>query len=270
MNCEAVTDRIVQFVEDKVAAAGAKGVVLGMSGGVDSTVMAFLLGKSNLRAMGVVLPCASDEDDEEYAYDGLAWCQDELHFDLTAMHGLFTQLLEIYENRIIPEDADRDRLALANLKARLRMSVLYYFANRENLLVCGTTNTSEALLGYYTKYGDGGVDIEPLADLYKTEVYELAEYLEVMEEIIDKPPSAGLWKGQTDEEELGLTYAEMDPMLRCISSALAVHADLDAYAADLKRETPSDGRVLDIIVPIVKASQHKREMPPGCSLRRVK
>lgn len=158
--------------------------------------------------------------------------------------------------RVLPEEGapDRRRMALANLKPRLRMIALYYYANTHNLLVVGTGNRSELHVGYFTKYGDGGVDILPLAGLVKSEVRELARHLGIPERIITKPPTAGLWAGQTDEGEMGLTYA-----------------DLDRYLLTGEAEPA----VRDCIVRMHEASEHKRRMPaqpplppPGPGARR--
>jgi len=134
---------------------------------------------------------------------------------------------------------DRD-LPLANIKPRLRMTVLYYYANRLNYFVIGTGNKSELTVGYFTKYGDGGCDLLPLGNLTKRNVYSLARSLKVSEKIIDKPPSAGLWKGQTDEAELGITYQEIDNFI--------------------EGKTVSDSVKIKI-EELIRKSEHKRNMP---------
>ncbi len=108
---------------------------------------------------------------------------------------------------------ENDQLTIGNLKARIRMSIIYYYANSKNYLVSGTGNKSEILIGYFTKHGDGACDIEPIGDLYKTDVFELAKSMEVPDEIINKPPRAGLWTNQTDEDEIGMSYENLDKIL---------------------------------------------------------
>lgn len=141
----------------------------------------------------------------------------------------------------------KHRLATANIKPRLRMTALYYLAQTNNYLVLGSGNKTELLAGYFTKYGDGGVDLLPLGDLYKTEVWRLARDLGVPQEVVDRAPSAGLWPGQTDEAELGITYEELDRVLSAISSGET--SDLDAAA-------------LERVEQMVTSSAHKRAMPP--------
>jgi NAD+ synthase len=139
------------------------------------------------------------------------------------------------------------RLAAANVKPRLRMTALYYLAQNYSYLVLGSGNKTELMVGYSTKYGDGGVDLLPLGDLYKTEVWELAGELGVPQEVIERPPSAGLWPGQTDEEELGITYRELDRVL----IAMTAEATADIAPATLNK-----------VEQLIANSAHKRAMPP--------
>jgi NAD+ synthase len=139
------------------------------------------------------------------------------------------------------------RYLLGNLMARIRMAVLYYHANRDQKIVCGTSNRSEYLLGYCTKFGDNAADLQPLLHLYKTEVFEYAREMGIPESIIKKAPSAGLWEGQNDEEEIGLSYTEIDKSLQ----ALEQHGWM--------AETPTDEKVLEF----VKKSEHKRLLAPN-------
>jgi NAD+ synthase len=179
-----------------VEGAGAEGVVLGMSGGVDSSVVA-VLAKKGLGdgVLGLILPCHSDPTDVEHAQRVATKFDIKTEYvDLTPIFGCLLKTLP-----------PGGRLAVGNLKPRLRMATLYYYANSRNYLVMGTGNKCELACGYFTKYGDGGVDILPLGDLLKTQVRKLACELGIPEEIITKPPSAGLWEGQTDEGEMGIT-----------------------------------------------------------------
>lgn len=208
---EELAQKIVLWIGEKVTQARGKGVVVGMSGGVDSSVTAVLCHQAFPQTtLGVIMPCHNEELDEVHARlvadkFGIAVVKivlDEV-FD-ALLEGLLNTKLQI----------SRDRLAEGNLKPRLRMAVLYYLANSLTYLVVGSSNRSELSVGYFTKYGDGGVDLMPLGNLVKGEVKELALHLGIPQEIINKPPSAGLWQGQTDESELGLTYAELDSYLK--------------------------------------------------------
>jgi NAD+ synthase len=207
MDMEQRSKKIVTWIREMVRAAGCRGAVLGMSGGLDSSVLAVLCQRAfPENTLGLIMPCHSID-------------ADRLHAEVTAKKfSILTKtasLDRIYDSLLqtLPDfqpDTSLSRLAQANLKARLRMVTLYYTANQLKYMVAGSSNRSEITAGYFTKYGDSGVDIMPLGNLVKSEVRELAHYLEIPEEIIDKPPSAGLWEGQTDEEEMGFSYDTLD------------------------------------------------------------
>lgn len=144
-------------------------------------------------------------------------------------------------------------MALANIKARLRMMIIYEYANISKSIVCGTSNKSEILLGYFTKYGDGGVDIMPIGDIYKTHVYELASFLKIPKEIINKPPTAGLIKGQTDKKELKLEYKKIDIILMGLENKL----DIKNIAKNAKVKKPEVERIKNMRIQ----SEHKRRRP---------
>jgi len=236
-----VAAHLVEWLRVEVAAGGGVGVVFGLSGGIDSAVVAALA----LRAfpetsLGVVMPCHSDPQDAADARlvaDAFGLPTETV--DLSPVHDLLLETLTAAR-----PDLREDRLAWANLKPRLRMITLYAFANRLQYRVLGTGNRSELTIGYFTKYGDGGVDLLPLGELTKTEVRDLARHLGVPLPVIEKPPSAGLWAGQTDEREMGLTYAELDAYL------LGRGAD-EATAAriELMNETSAHKRALPKIAP---------------------
>jgi len=238
MKIEHLADKLVSWIRDRVSAAGCDGVVLGLSGGLDSSVLAVLCHRAFPRGMlAVIMPCHSIREDMEHAQK-LAG-KFSIPTKTVALDPVFDALLKVFPDDEI-EPAIR-RKAEANLKARLRMLTLYYFANQLNYLVAGSSNRSELSVGYFTKCGDSGVDVMPLGSLVKGQVRELAGFLGVPQEIIDKPPSAGLWQGQTDEEELGISYAELDRYL-------------------LTGEAGSGLR--NKVESMITASEHKRSLPP--------
>ncbi len=234
-----LANQISQWMHAQVQAAGAQGIVVGLSGGVDSACVAALAKRAMGDAVvGVLMPCHSDPIDTEYAQQvAAAFDLDTITIDLSSTYDTLLQHLP-------PSDV---RTAQANLKPRLRMTALYYIANDRNYLVAGTGNKSELMVGYFTKYGDGGVDMLPLGDLYKREVYDLARQLGVPQPIIDRPPTAGLWPGQTDEGEMGLSYDELERAL----ITLTIGGDHGIDAATLER-----------VRQMMAASAHKRSLPP--------
>jgi NAD+ synthase len=235
-------ERISNWIKERVEEAGAEGVVLGMSGGIDSSVAAVLAQRGlGDRVLGLIIPCHSQPSDAEQARQ------------VAAKFGIETEYVDLTPvfDRLVEALPPGDRVAVGNLKARLRMVVWYYFANNRNYLVAGGGNKSEIMAGYFTKYGDGGVDILPLGDLLKTQVRELARELGIPEEIIVKPPSAGLWKGQTDEGEMGITYDELDSVLMAIESGDVNECDQKSLAR---------------VRAMMAASQHKRVPIPICEL----
>jgi NAD+ synthase len=232
--------QISDWIRDQVQAAGAAGVTVGLSGGVDSACVAALVKQALGRdaVVGVLMPCHSDPIDTQYAHMvAEAFDLETLTVDLTPVYDALVAALP-------PTD---QRLAQANLKPRLRMTTLYYVANTRNHLVAGTGNKSELMVGYFTKHGDGGVDILPLGDLYKREVYDLARELDTPQPILDRPPTAGLWAGQTDEDEMGLTYDTLERAL----ITLTIGGDHGV-----------DQPTLDKVRRMMTTSAHKRALPP--------
>jgi len=227
---------------------GDKNAIIGISGGIDSAVVATLcvnaVGKK--RVIGVQMPYG-----EQSVVDG----------DILIKHlGIKTEYvidikstINCFKGRLwmlLPDD----KLMYGNIRARTRMIILYAFANSHNGLVMGTSNKTEFLLGYFTKFGDGGCDLEPIGDLYKTEIFELAKYLGVPECIINKKPSAELWDGQTDEGEIGMSYAEMDGILKGMDTPSAFYKDKNL------EEKYGKGKV-EAIVKRITSTEHKRHMP---------
>lgn len=205
--------RIVDFIKRKVEDAKSKGVVIGLSGGLDSTTTLFLCVEAldNNRIFGLIMP--SKENDEKDAEDAIEVCE-KLGVKYRVIE--INSILESFEKVLNLSN----KLVKGNLMARIRMCILYYFANKDNLLVAGTGNKSEYLQGYFTLHGDIACDLMPLGNLYKKDVKELAKELGVPQKIIDKIPTAGLWKEQTDEDELGVYYNELDKILPLLEKNL--------------------------------------------------
>jgi len=209
---ETIVQKLCDWIGDKVTKAKAEGVVFGLSGGLDSAVVAALSIKVFPKnTLAIIMPCHNLETDTNDAIDLINKFNVSYKIiDLSKVYDSFIYLLNDKEK----EKEESFKLAEANIKPRLRMITLYYFANKLNYLVVGTGNKSELTIGYFTKYGDGGADILPLGNLLKNQVKELAEYLGIPKKIINKPPSAGLWEGQTDEEEVGISYNQLDKYLK--------------------------------------------------------
>ena len=244
MDYSRLADDIAAWMRDKLQEAGARGFVIGLSGGVDSTAVAALCKRAaGDEMLGIWMPCHSVPEDETFArMAAKALDVEVITVDLGAVYDAFLAAL--------PQGT---HMACANLKPRLRMSTLYYLANSRNSLVAGTGNKPELMVGFFTKYGDGGVDLEPLGELSKHEVRELARALGVPDPIIQRVPSPGLWPGQTDEGEMGITYAEIDAVLA-------------AWAAGEEPNLPAD-RIAKV-EGMVARSAHKRAMPPAFPVKR--
>jgi len=204
--------KLCDWIGDKVTKAKAEGVVFGLSGGIDSAVVAALSIKVFPKnTLAIIMPCHNLETDTNDGIDLINKFNVSYKIiDLSKVYDSFIYLLDDKEK----EKEGSFKLAEVNIKPRLRMITLYYFANKLNYLVVGTGNKSELTIGYFTKYGDGGADILPLGNLLKNQVKELAEYLGIAKKIINKPPSAGLWEDQTDEEEIGISYDQLDKYLK--------------------------------------------------------
>jgi NAD+ synthase len=247
-------DDIVSWLRQRATAATARGFVVGLSGGLDSAVVARLCQLAAPRqVVGAIMPCRSDPLDEaDAALVADAFGIPVIRIDLEPAHDALLAEARAalgalpFEMRPAMDEA-AGRVALGNVRPRLRMTTLYYIANSLTYLVAGTGNRSELTVGYFTKHGDGGVDVLPIGHLLKSQVRTLARYLGVPQTIIDKPPSAGLWLGQTDEAEMGFSYA-----------------DLERYLTE-GPEGVSPGLALRI-ERLIRSTEHKRSLPPAPEL----
>lgn len=210
----------IQWIKEIVRNSGAKGVALGLSGGKDSAVVAALIVKAGIPIFGVNMPIQSNPEDTKY----VRLLSDTLNISVTYLepHQIGDAFNVLYSQ--LGFDSARDSLVLGNMKARLRMLTIYAFANKMNYLVAGTGNASEAYVGYFTKWGDGAHDFNPIADLHVSEVIELGLALGLPEELVKRTPSAGLWAGQTDEGEMGVTYAQIEAVAKGNEAGVSIQA----------------------------------------------
>ncbi|WP_049979784.1 NAD+ synthase [Halolamina rubra] len=255
---ETAREEIVSFIRDTVDAAGAEGAVLGLSGGIDSTLTAYLaveaLGEEGLH--GLTMPARVSDD--ELMSDAEAVAQSlSIPYDVIEIEPIAEQFDEAF-----PEGVD-DRTAAGNVRVRTRAVMNYYVANVENRIVLGTGNRSEAMTGYFTKYGDQAVDCNPIGDLYKQQVRQLAAHVGVPHELVMQTPTAEMWEGQTDEAEMGLNYDHLD-------AVLALHVDGPlSTAATVRYVDGVTEEHVERVEELVEGSAHKRSMPPapGLSVR---
>lgn len=248
---EAHREHIAAFISDVVSRAGAEGAVLGLSGGIDSTLTAHLaveaLGESGLH--GLAMP--SEVNPEESESDARRVARDlGIEYDVIDIEPVVDAFETAY-----PAGSD-DKVALGNVRVRTRAVLNYFVANHENRVVLGTGNRTEAMAGYFTKYGDGAVDCHPIGNLYKGQVRQLARHVGVPEDIVTKTPSAEMWEGQTDEGELGLDYDALDAIL-------ALHVDGPLSTSATVRTLGVDEAAVEHVDSLVTGSEHKRRVPPA-------
>lgn len=246
--------QVIKFIKNRVKEAGARGVVIGLSGGVDSSLVAALcvkaLGKS--RVLGIIMP-ERETRSERNVKDakrianllGISYYE----ADFTEVYNAFKSIIPIFNDSLIPA---------GNLRARIRMCILYYFSNRLNLLVAGTGDKSEIKICYFTKYGDGGVDLLPIGDLYKSEVKKLALKMGIPADIANKPSSPNLWAGQTARGEIGIDYEKLDEIL--------IGLERSSPKKVAKETNVSLNRVIEIIKR-GERGKHKLTPPPIAKIR---
>ncbi len=244
--------RVVRSIEEFLKKnAGDRGVVIGISGGVDSATSAYLavraIGRENV--LGIIMPYYENRDVE----DALLVCR-----SLGIEHKVIN-IKEAVDSLVEILGFEPERRTLGNVMARVRMTVLYAHANHMGRLVLGTSNRSEFLTGYFTKWGDGASDVAPLLNIYKTEVWEVARLVGVPERIIKKKPSAGLWEGQTDEDELGINYRTLDEILWRM-------VDLGKTPESIANEIGVSIETVRRVEELVRRSEHKRRMPIGAEV----
>ena len=261
-----IVKTIIEFIRAEVESRGSTGVVVGISGGLDSAVATYLAVKAlgPEKVFGLILPDS-----------GVTPKRDTIDAEKLAKHlGIKYEITEVGKikklclNKNLPHNS---KLAKANLLVRLRMSLLYFHAAATNKLVLGTGDKSELQLGYFTKYGDGAADLFPIADLYKTEVREMAQHLLVPKNIVNKKSSARLWKGHTAEGEIGMTYEEIDHILRELEGNHSKNNNNGRsfeVSPTLTTTKTVNKRKVKRLVDLIERNKHKHEMPPICRLKR--
>ncbi|KXA90297.1 hypothetical protein AKJ57_04260 [candidate division MSBL1 archaeon SCGC-AAA259A05] len=254
IDARSTVDKIKNFIQNKVKEAGSRGAVLGLSGGLDSSTAAFLCSKAlkdrdvlaiSMPEKGITDP-QNVEDSERIAKDL------GIKFQKIEISPIFEKIKEEIGSGEEKKNAD------GNLKARIRMIILYYHSNLFDYLVVGTSNKSELKCGYFTKYGDGAADLLPLGALYKTQVRKIAKEIGVPQDIIDKTPSAELWRGQKDSQELGLTYDKIDKIYAGLEAELSEKEIVEAVNVPLSTAREFNLRK--------KNSKHKLQSPPTPAL----
>ncbi|MEM1538791.1 MAG: NAD+ synthase [Candidatus Bathyarchaeia archaeon] len=250
LDWQEVETRIKRFIKQYVENCGAMGIVLGVSGGIDSCTAAALsaLAIGGDKVQGLLLP--EKETYNKKDVEDAMRVAEEFRFKTEIID--MTPALEAIQNTI-PVFNPKDKLSKGNLKARLRMAYLYYYANRFNLIVCGSSDKSEVMIGYFTKWGDAAADIAPLMDLYKTQVRKLAKHIGIPEDIVNKPSSPSLWPGQMAEDEIGIKYEVLDLILYGLEHFMK--PEEIAHQLGLEKE------LVEKVRDRLRRMEHKRRMP---------
>jgi NAD+ synthase len=253
MNIETTKNSIVEWLQNRARESGTDGYVVGVSGGIDSALTSTLCALTGLKVVAAALPIHQPASHVSRSEKHMEWLT-EWHENVEDMTVDLTGVYESFKNL----DVEQSNLALVNSRSRLRMTMLYSIANTHNLLVAGTGNKVEDYgIGFFTKYGDGGVDVSPIADLLKSEVRTLAAHLGVSEEILTAIPTDGLWEDdRSDEDQIGASYEELEWALKYY----------DQYGPHFEPLTDRECEVLKIYIGRHLSSRHKLEPPPVCSL----
>lgn len=257
MKTAAVTDHIVNWLKDYALNAGVKGFVVGVSGGIDSAVTSTLCARTGLEVLCLEMPIHQAPNQVSRALNHIEWLKGthpNVRMTQVNLTPVFDALIDSFP---VVENEEERFMSLANTRARLRMTSLYYFAALEKLLVAGTGNKVEDFgVGFFTKYGDGGVDLSPIADLVKTEVYEIAAHLGINKAIMEAAPTDGLWgDDRTDEDQIGASYPELE---------WAMEQDEAGRSAD--EFSGREREVFEIYKRLNRANRHKMEPIPVCSI----
>ena len=252
MHTTAIINHISDWLINYIKSSKAQGFVIGISGGIDSAVTSTLAAKTGLPLLCVEIPIHQNKTEVARGVKHIAWLKEEFE-NVNSVELELTPIFDGFINQL-PKDEQQNELALVNTRARLRMTTLYYFAQANNALVVGTGNKVEDFgVGFFTKYGDGGVDISPIADLLKTEVYTIGQKLGVHQEILAAQPTDGLWgDDKTDEDQIGATYPELEWAM--------------TFSADAKNLSAREKEVLNIYTKLNKANQHKMQEIPVCTI----
>jgi NAD+ synthase len=253
MNSGKIIEHIVEWLREYNTKAGTNGFVIGVSGGIDSAVTSTIGALTGLPVLCVEMPIHQHQSQIDRARDHIQWMQGQ-HKNVTLES---VELTATFEGLIaaLPTTEESSReMALVNTRARLRMTTLYYFAATHGMLVLGTGNKVEDFgVGFYTKYGDGGVDLSPIADLNKTEVYALGRELGIIDSILSAPPTDGLWgDDRTDEDQIGASYPELEWAMN--------------FNGDVTQTTARQRQVLEIYTRLNKANRHKMDPIPVCEI----
>ena len=253
LNLKDVHNELVKFLRENFKKAGFSKAVLGLSGGIDSALVAYLLrdalGKENVLA--IMMPYKSSNPD---SLNHAKLVVEDLKINSKTIE--ITDMIDAY----FKNEKEASSLRMGNKMARERMSILFDYSSKENALVVGTSNKTEIYLGYSTQFGDSACALNPIGDLYKTNIWDLSRYLKIPNELIEKKPSADLWEGQTDEQEMGLTYKEADQVLyRMLEENKTVEEILaEGFSKDL----------VDNILKRMNRSEYKRRMPLIAKIKR--
>ena len=252
MQPTAIIDHISDWLLGYIKSSKAQGFVIGISGGIDSAVTSTLAAKTGLPLLCVEMPIHQNKKQVARGVKHIAWIKEKFK-NVNSVELDLTPVFDSFINQL-PKDEQQNQLALVNTRARLRMTALYYFAQTNNSLVVGTGNKVEDFgIGFFTKYGDGGVDISPIADLLKTEVFTLGKDLGIHNEILTAEPTDGLWgDDKTDEDQIGASYPELE-------WAMTFDGDKDFL-------TEREQQVLKIYLKLNKTNQHKMRAIPICNI----
>lgn len=246
-----ITNCIIDFIRNEVTTANSQGVVLGLSGGIDSSVALYLATKAlgNNRVLGLILPDkkVSQQNDIDDA------------IELSQKVGINYHIIDITEiKQKYIDRLPKEKISIGNLTARIRMNFIYYYANIEHKLVLGTSDKSELMIGYFTKFGDGAADILPLADIYKTEVRKLAKYLNLPKKILLKKSSPSLWKDQTAEDEIGMEYEKIDTILKNLAENISENTNKYLLKKGI------DKNDILFVKHLLSKNKHKITLPKIC------